>query len=165
MRRIAVLTLVLFASAAAAAQEEKASYDGRPVLVTRSADSEVQIVYDQPDMPLILRGTWLDPPTGVLDGMAYVHREGCASMEYRVKGVVDRTGALMVFGYEPQFATECAQSGSSFKVMRFTPPRIEAPKAKKEKPKPPPPRPRRPRPQYQPPAPAPSPYQYWQWRT
>jgi hypothetical protein len=153
-------------STTAFAAEEKALFEGRSVVVTRGVDATVEIRYDERGTALILRGVWEDPPNGLLEGTAYMHRQGCEPMGYRAKGVVDSTGALLVFGYQPEINAACEQTGSIFGTLRFTVPmRQELPKKAKPKPEAKP----KPKPKPKPrPAPQPQPYQQqwqpWQWR-
>lgn len=143
----------------------------RGVIISRNDDGIVEFRLDEPDTRLVLRGTWLDPPNGILDGSAFAHHQGCPPMEYRAKGVVDYSGALVVFGYEPEINAACEQVGSKFELLRFTKTPVQEREKKKEKkttkPKPeakPQPKPKpKPRPQSQP---QPAPRYDWrdQWR-
>jgi hypothetical protein len=163
---------VCLASGAHAEPARLVVHDGLTLALSHTGDG-IEISYI--DVPAVLRelgvqsgqvvvrGKWDDT---ILVGEAFVFARGCAPIAYPIRGVVDRSGALILIGPQPQDCEAKVYVWGEGAVMRFEPPRAppvrEKPKVRpKPKPKPKPkPRqeaPAAPRPQYQQPQP-------WQWR-
>ena len=171
MKRKILLTAasLLCATCAHAATPRTLTYDGAAMGMNNSGD-EIEIIYSEVPPMLrelgvvpgqrLLHGKWEDT---ILVGEAYAFAKGCAPMAYPIRGVVDRSGALIVIGPAP---VDCAVPRSYMwgpsSVMRFDPPQQPAPAARAKaapKPKPKPrPRPAAPRPPQQ------QPMQQQQWR-
>jgi hypothetical protein len=171
MKLKTLLTVAALTTAAAAASHAATprtlTHDGTSMAMSNT-DDEIEIIYSEVPPALrelgvvpgtrLLHGKWEDT---ILVGTAYVFAKGCAPIAYPVRGVVDRSGALIVIGPAP---TDCSRSQYAWgpsSVMRFDPPQQrQQPKPKVTKPKPKPPqRPAAPRSQ-QPMWPQ---QQQWRW--
>lgn len=74
---------------------------------------------------LLVEGRWVGPPPQVFVGTAFVFSSLCGPIPYPVRGTVDQSQALMLFGAAPQFDTACRILGYSIEsqqaVLRFEP--------------------------------------------
>lgn len=66
----------------------------------------------------LVRGKWDDT---VLVGEAFAFHKGCPPIAYPVRGVVDRSGALIVIGPLPTSCTGREYAWDAGSVMRFDP--------------------------------------------
>lgn len=112
---------------------------------------------------VLVRGQWDDT---VLIGDAFMFARDCAPIAYPIRGVVDRSGALVIIGPQPQSCGSSALVWSDASVMRFEPPALPPVREREAKPKPKP----KPKPEVRPierkpPRPAPQQAPQWQqWR-
>jgi hypothetical protein len=92
----------------------------------------VQYARPRPDlngvvMPgtVLVRGHWQGPPPQVFVGEAFVFSRLCGAIPYPVRGTVDQSQVLMLFGGAPQFDTSCRIVGydinSQHATLRFEP--------------------------------------------
>ena len=74
---------------------------------------------------LLVEGKWIGPPPQMFVGTAFVFSSLCGPIPYPVRGTVDQSQALMLFGAAPQFDTACRILGYSMEsqqsVLRFEP--------------------------------------------
>jgi hypothetical protein len=74
---------------------------------------------------LLVEGRWVGPPPQMFVGTAFVFSSLCGPIPYPVRGTVDQSQALMLFGAAPQFDTACRILGYSIEsqqaVLRFEP--------------------------------------------
>ena len=128
------------------------THDGLSMTVSRTGGEDIEIAYVEVPPALreigvssgavLLRGTWENT---VLVGEAFAFAKDCAPIPYKVRGIVDQSGALVVVGPMPKDCADRALVWGSGSIMRFEPGRSqlakpvarERPKAKaKPKPKP-----------------------------
>jgi hypothetical protein len=92
----------------------------------------VQYALPRPDlngvvMPgtVLVRGHWQGPPPQVFVGEAFVFSRLCGAIPYPVRGTVDQSQVLTLFGGAPQFDTSCRIVGydinSQHATLRFEP--------------------------------------------
>jgi hypothetical protein len=167
-----LLTVAWFIALASSAQAEPARllrHDNTSMTLSRTANG-IEISYAEIPPALrelgvgtgtvLVRGKWDDT---ILVGEAFTFQKGCPPISYPIRGVIDRSGALIVIGPMPTSCGSREYAWSDGAVMRFEPPREASrtePRAAKPKPKPKP----RPAPQRQlQPQPQPNPWQQWRW--
>jgi hypothetical protein len=165
MKRKILLTAASLLCATCAHAARTLTYDGSAMGMNNSGD-EIEIVYTEVPPMLrelgvvpgqrLLHGKWEDT---ILVGEAYAFAKGCAPIAYPVRGVVDRSGALIVIGPAPTDCSAREYAWGPSSVMRFDPPQQPAPAAAKQRVKPKP----KPRPaQRRQPSPWPQ-QQQWRW--
>jgi hypothetical protein len=92
----------------------------------------VQYARPRPDLTgvvlpgtVLVRGHWRGPPPRVFVGEAFVFSRLCGAIPYPVRGTVDQSQVLMLFGGAPQFDTSCRIVGydinSQQATLRFEP--------------------------------------------
>lgn len=173
--RTAILLLLVIGAApcSARAEDRKVIHDGIEMTMTKSGESGLEITYSA-SIPadlrelgvsvgtMLVRGTWEDK---VLVGEAWAFSPECKSISYPVLGVVDYSGALVVFGPVPRSCKAGDSSWGKQALMRFEAPaspraeRRAKPRPERKKPRPAP-RPQR-QPQYYPQQQWPSYPQWW----
>ena len=100
----------------------------------------VQYARPRPDlnglvMPgtVLVRGHWQGRPPQVFVGEAFVFSRLCGAIPYPVRGTVDQSQVLMLFGGAPQFDTSCRIVGydltSQHATLRFEPTKPPPPPA------------------------------------
>jgi hypothetical protein len=138
-----VVALTLLPMASADAQSTDPQQASTPMMVTHNGSLMemlpapggglvVQYAQPRPDlkgvvMPgtVLVRGHWQGPPPQVFVGEAFVFSRLCGAIPYRVRGTVDQSQVLILFGGAPQFDTSCRIVGydinSQHATLRFEP--------------------------------------------
>jgi hypothetical protein len=154
MIRPAILSagaLIGAATAASAQTPMMATHNGSLMEMLPAPGGGLVVQYAQPRpdlnglvMPgtVLVRGHWQGRPPQVFVGEAFVFSRLCGAIPYPVRGTVDQSQVLMLFGGAPQFDTSCRIVGhdlnSQHATLRFEPtkqppppaaPPIEAPAA------------------------------------
>lgn len=100
----------------ALAEERVLAVDGAG-LALRSIEPNGLEIYYNPSGVILVRGQWVED---VLEGEAFRILDDCAPISYPIRGIVSRTGQLVVVG---NAAETCAQAPTGvLAVMRFEPP-------------------------------------------
>jgi len=92
----------------------------------------VQYANPRPDLfglvvpgTVLLEGRWVGPAPQIFVGTAFVFSRWCGAIPYPVRGAVDQSQSLMLFGAAPIFDTACRILGYSLEsqqaVLRFEP--------------------------------------------
>jgi hypothetical protein len=145
MIRPAILSagaLIGAATAASAQTPMMATHNGSlmEMLPAPGGGLVVQYARPRPDlnglvMPgtVLVRGHWQGRPPQVFVGEAFVFSRLCGAIPYPVRGTVDQSQVLMLFGGAPQFDTSCRIVGydltSQHATLRFEPTKPPSPPA------------------------------------
>ena len=145
MIRLAILSagaLIGAATAASAQTPMMATHNGSlmEMLPAPGGGLVVQYARPRPDlnglvMPgtVLVRGHWQGRPPQVFVGEAFVFSRLCGAIPYPVRGAVDQSQVLMLFGGAPQFDTSCRIVGydlnSQHATLRFEPTKPPPPPA------------------------------------
>lgn len=162
------VTVLLAAGVSTHAEEpRRVNHDGVSMIMSKAGAEGLEIAYGT-DIPselrelgvtagtMLVKGQWEDK---TFVGEAWAFSSECKSISYPVLGVVDHSGALVVFGPVPRSCKAGDSSWGKQALMRFeVPVPAAAPRAERKakprpepKPKPrPAPRPQRQQPQYYP---------------
>lgn len=135
MNRLALVILgaALWATPSLA-QPRTAVHNGSLMTMTPAGPDGMVIQYAQPRPDLyglvgpgtvLVEGRWEGPPPQSFVGRAFVFSRLCGPIPYPVRGTVDQSRALMLFGPAPQFDTACQILGVDYNstqaVLRFEP--------------------------------------------
>ena len=141
---LAFVWVLVMATAASAEPTMTAIHNGSLMTMTRTGPSGMVIQYAQPRPDLLglvgpgtvlVQGHWEGLPPQIFVGEARVFSRYCGSIPYPVRGVVDATQSLMLFGAAPQFDTACRVIAFDINrqqaVLRFEPPSLPPPVAQR----------------------------------
>jgi hypothetical protein len=144
MIRPAILSAgALIGAAAASAQTPMmATHNGSLMEMLPAPGGGLVVQYAQPRpdlnrlvMPgtVLVRGHWQGRPPQVFVGEAFVFSRLCGAIPYPVRGTVDQSQVLTLFGGAPQFDTSCRIVGydlnSQHATLRFEPTKPSPPPA------------------------------------
>jgi hypothetical protein len=112
----------------ALAEERVLAVDGAGLALRPIEPNGLEIYYN-PSGVVLVRGQWVED---VLEGEAFRILDDCAPISYPIRGIVSRSGRLVVIGTA---AETCAQQPTGvLAVMRFEPPAKMAKAKRKAKP-------------------------------
>ena len=142
--------LIGAATAASAQTPMMATHNGSLMAMLPAPGGGLVVQYAQPRpdlnglvMPgtLLVRGHWQGRPPQVFFGEAFVFSRLCGAIPYPVRGTVDQSQVLTLFGGAPQFDTSCRIIGydlnSPHATLRFEPTKPPPPPAPSPIPQPP----------------------------
>jgi hypothetical protein len=127
-----VLWLFTIASAKAGPVGQAVHNGSLMTMVQTPGGMMVRYAQPRPDLfglvlpgTLLVEGRWVGPPPQMFIGTAFVFSSLCGPIPYPVRGTVDQSQSLMLFGGAPIFDTTCRILGystdSAQAVLRFEP--------------------------------------------